>query len=316
MGKIQVAKAKLSFKDIFPTCQDLYNNIFFSGLNYNDLYPKIQKACNDFSGKFSYKITPSLSFYSTCYKLGFYLYYIKNKSEDDRKPYCNFFIYELKREVKNKKPKFEKFDKVHEELINAYKGVGLMGLDVCKEYILLMEDHIYEMFRMFDELYKYFKNLKRNKNDTQRHVRSCVNKYEDIIKKDKKQFNNTIDEELDKFKRDFHEYLQGKITYKCENELLNCTLMIPPKKITKAEALSGDTASPVTWTSTGVLFFAVLLIIFIHTAYGLCLRRRRKKLKNMCNRKNKKHYELMNLFEEEQKNIIQNKYNILYNSVD
>ncbi|GAW84176.1 variable surface protein [Plasmodium gonderi] len=306
MGNSQVAKAEVSFS---PHYSSAVNG-------------QIGASCNAFNNTFQHKSKNYwTNFTPPCQYLVRYLHEIKDKSEYDRKPYCNFFIYELKREVKNKNPNFQRFDKVHEELIKSYKNTGVNGLDVCKEYVSLMDDNVYDMFNLFDELYKDFKEFKNQNKHKDNYFYSCVKKYEEIINKYKEKnnkFNNTIEDELEKFKCDFHTYLQDKNTYTCEEVKSNCSLMIPPKCRTNVEELSGDTASAVTWTSTGFLFFAILIIIFILYNYTACssyLRPRKRKLKNIRNRKYKKHYELMNLFEESRKNKIKNKHNILYNSV-
>ncbi|GAW84495.1 variable surface protein [Plasmodium gonderi] len=317
MGNTQVSKTLLTFKDIFPTCKSLYNNILHQGINQN-VIKKIGLVCNSFSNTYTPNALTYNSFYSTCQKLGLYLHELKNMKEDKRKPYCNFYIYELKREAKNKSPIVVSFDDLHKKLIDAYSISGVRIPDVCKEYVSKMNDDVFDIFEMFDKLYDDFKNFKNQKTTMQDYVRLFVIKYDKILEKNKNINNNTIFEELDKHKREFDEYKQRN-PYACGNDLLNCSLMIPPINTTKAEALSGDTASSVTWTSTGVLFFAIFIIMFIlynYTAFGSYFLRRRRKLRNKWYTKNKKHYELMKLYEQSQKNIIQNKHNILYNSVD
>ncbi|GAW84293.1 hypothetical protein PGO_002160 [Plasmodium gonderi] len=126
-----------------------------------------------------------------------------------------------------------------------------------------MNNDVYNIFKLYDNLYKDFKELKEKKNDMEGGVSSCVNIYEEIINNNRKGDYSSIQEEMDKFRDHFHIYLKGISTYKCKPGLLNSSLMIPPKNITKAEAISGDTASSVMWTSTGLLFFAILIIIFI-----------------------------------------------------
>ncbi|GAW84319.1 variable surface protein [Plasmodium gonderi] len=311
------AKAELYFKDIFPKCKDYYNSILHLGIS-KYIEDKVHKACNDFNSTFQPNHDVWYSFYQPCIKLGLYLHEVKNKNIYDRIPYCNFFIYELKREVKNKSPKIEKFDDVYEELLKLYNKDDVIIPNVCKEYVSLMNDPVYKIFKMFDELYGHFKDLNKEKYDKFSHVKLCAEKYQEFLEQDNKKYNNSFHEELDKFKEKFHKFLATEPKYKDNNELLNYFLMTPPKKEIKAETLLGDTKTTVKWTSTGVLFFAILIIIFIlynYSAYGSYLRLKKRKIKNLRNRKNKKHYELMNLFEGSQKNIIQNKHNILYNSV-
>ncbi|GAW84291.1 variable surface protein [Plasmodium gonderi] len=303
----------LSFKDIFPTCQHLYYSV--NSMYNTAIKKKLEAACNKFNQDFSSNTLWYNNLTFVCLDLGLYLYKIKDKRENDRKPYYNFFIYELKRLVryKNLNRKINSFVKLHEEIKNAYKNAGLENIDVCNEYVSLMDDHlVYEIFEMFDKLYKNFKyfNVVINKDQ---YVKECLKAYEKIIEKDKKDYNNFVQKELHIFKSNFHDYLL-KNPYKCDDKLLNHSLMTPPEIRITAEELSGDIAPPVTWTSTGVFLFCN--INSYYTAYGSYLRPRKRKLKNMWKRKNKKHYELMNLFEQSQKNIIQNNHNILYNSVD
>ncbi|GAW84086.1 variable surface protein [Plasmodium gonderi] len=316
----EVAKVQISFKDIFPTCQDNYNISTFEALKKNKhlYHTKIEPACKNISRKFTPGARGNNTFHTSCDKLGYYLYKIKGKNEKNRKHYCEFFIYELKREVKNKVYNIPKFVDVYNQLMNAYKDAKLEDIDVCNEYVSLMDDELlYQIFEMFDKLYKNFKYLKNENRDKDKNLNECVKVYDEIIKKDKKEYNNFVQNELEKFKSDFHKYLR-KISYNTEDKLLTSSLMISPEKI-RAEKISGNIASPVTWTSTIVLFFAILIIIFIvynYTSFGSYFLRRRRKLRNKWYTKNKKHYELMNLFEESQKNIIQNKHNILYKPAD
>ncbi|GAW84478.1 variable surface protein [Plasmodium gonderi] len=307
----------LSFKDIFPTCKDLYHkNSSQNGLSH--INGKIKTPCNNFDNSFRSNKQHNYNLVPDCTKFGPYLYKIKDYSEDKRKPYCNFFIYELKRLVRNKNPKFKKFDELYKKLIETYETADVKGLDICNDYISLMNDTVYDIFEKFDKLYYNFKDLRSEKNNKHVYVNECVKKYEELIKLDKTKINSTIKEELDKFKSDFHNYLRVSEN-KYEVELLNSSLGKLDTSATTAEALSGGTTYSVTWTSTGVLFFAILIIIFIvynYTAYGTYLRPGKRKLKNMWNKKNKKHDELINFFERTQKNIIQNKHNILYNSVE
>ncbi|GAW84675.1 variable surface protein [Plasmodium gonderi] len=258
MGNTQVSKAQLSFKDIFPRCKTYYNSITYN-MNGGRVQIALKGPCNDISAEFTPDKYVYNVFYVPCEKLYFYLHELKNMKEDTRKPYCNFYIYELKREARNKSPKVNSFDDLHKKLIDAYSKTGVRIPDVCKEYVSIMNDDVYEIFKMFDELYDHFKSLKHVRQNREQYVKLCVQTYEKFSEIDKTKFNNTIDEELDRFKREFNSY---------------------------------------------------------YTAYGSYLRPRKRKLKNMWNTKNKKHYELMNLFEQSHKNIIQNKHNILYNSVD
>ncbi|GAW84344.1 variable surface protein [Plasmodium gonderi] len=308
MSDAEVVKVEISFKDIFPTCQDNYNNYFFEReFHRSAVYSKISKACNDISVKFTPGARWNNTFYTSCDKLGYYLYKIKDKSDKDRMNYCKFFIYELKREANNKVRNIKTFDDVHNELIKAYRSEGLHGLGVCKEYISLMYDPLLlEIFKKFDELYKNFKYLKIN-NNKNTYAEKCVYKYDEISRTKKNVHENFVQKELDIFKREFHKYKQRN-PYECDDNLLSRSLMIPPKSMINANALLRDIDSPVTWTSAGVLFF--------YTAYGSYLRPRRRMLKDMQYRKAKKHYELMNSFEQSQKNIIKNKHDILYNTAE
>ncbi|GAW84238.1 variable surface protein [Plasmodium gonderi] len=226
MGNTIVTKAELSYKDIFHICKDLYNSLLYNMFKTH-VYSKLKKECNVFNQRVQHDPHPNYNFTSPCEKHGLYLHEIKHKkSENYRKPYCNFYIYQLKRELKHKIPKIYRFDEAHDQLINVYKKSGVHIPDVCKEYVSLMEDN-------------------------------------GLIKPDKITLNNnTIQEELDKFRRDFHEYPLGN-TYKYEDELLKSSLGKVDISATTAEALSGDSTNSVTRTSTGVLFFAILIIIFI-----------------------------------------------------
>ncbi|GAW84232.1 variable surface protein [Plasmodium gonderi] len=318
MGNTQVSKAQLSFKDIFPRCKTYYNSLTYN-MNGGRVQIALKGPCNDISAEFTPDKYVNNVFYVPCEKLGLYLHELKNMKEDTRKPYCNFYIYELKREARNKSPKVNSFDDLHKKLIDSYSKTGVRIPDVCKEYVSIMNDDVYEIFKMFDELYDHFKSLKHVRQNREQYVKLCVQTYEKFSEIDKTNFNNIIDEELDRFKREFNSYLQKEPICRGDNASANCFLGNLGINAITPEALSGDTASPMTWTSTGILSFAIIIIIFIvykYTAYGSYLRPRKRKLKNMWNRKNKKHYELMNLFEQSHKNIIQNKHNILYNSVD
>ncbi|GAW84343.1 variable surface protein [Plasmodium gonderi] len=316
MGTSQGWKAEFSIKDIFTTCRDFYHNYAYFIATYREINKNIGNVCNRIRDKYGRNHDGNNSFFGPCTKLAYYLHRIKPIKENERIHYCNFFMYELNLEVKNKVKTEYSIDTVHDALVKEYQGVGVDVRDVCKGYVSKMDDDVIDIFTKFHDLYFNFKYLKINYNNRLRideYVNKCVNIYEEIIRKEKKAYNNFVQKELDIFKREFHKYKQ-KNPFKCDDKLMNHSLIIPP--VNESYALIGDIDSPVTWTSTGVLFFAILIIIFIYTAYGSYLRPGKRKLKYMWNRKNKKHYELMNLFEESQKNIIQNKHNILYNSVD
>ncbi|GAW84294.1 variable surface protein [Plasmodium gonderi] len=319
MGNTQLSKAQLSFKDIFPEVKSYYHSLLYLMIQ-SPVNRALKQPCNDISAEFTPYAILNNVFSTSCIKLGLYLHELKNRKEDTRKPYCNFYIYELKREARNKSPNVNSFDDLHKKLTDASSKTDVLIPDVCKEYVSIMNDDVYEIFKMFDELYDNFKSLKdKKKNNKDQYVKLCVETYDKFSKIDKTKFNNTIDEELDKFKREFNSYLQKEPICKGDNASENCFLGNLGISAITVEALSGDTLSPVTWTSTGILFFAIIIIIFIvykYTAYGSYIRPRRRKLKNIWKRKNKKYYGLMNLFEQSQKNIIQNKHNILYNSVE
>ncbi|GAW84289.1 variable surface protein [Plasmodium gonderi] len=173
------------------------------------------------------------------------------------------FFPHLKREEKNKIPIVESFDDIHEKLINAYKDIGVKIPDVCKEYVSLMNDDVFDIFEIFDKLYDDFKNLKQKKGDKCNYVEKCAKKYEELSEIDKKEYKNIVQEEIDNFKLIFHEYFSNEGTCKITNELMNYYLMKPSENAIKAEALLGDTASPVTWTNAGIIFIAIIIFIFM-----------------------------------------------------
>ncbi|GAW84494.1 variable surface protein [Plasmodium gonderi] len=317
MGNSHGVKAELSFKDIFPKLKDYYDSLFYN-MRTGPVSSGLYGPCNNINNRFKPSANTWNSFYQPCVKLGLYLHELKNRKEDTRKPYCNFYIYELKREAMNKAPNIKSYDDLHNQLINAYKNVSVGIPDVCKEYVSFMNDDVYNIFAMFKELYDHYNKFQRDSNNCE-YVKKCAEKYKEFSHKVKYDYKNIVQEELDEFKLKFHKLLEQQPNCKNTSELLNSSLGKVDASATRSEALLGHIESPVTWTSTGFLFFAILVIMFIlynYTAYGSYLRPRRRMLKNIRNRKYKKHYELMKLYEQLQKNVIQNKHSISYNSVE
>ncbi|GAW84477.1 variable surface protein [Plasmodium gonderi] len=155
----------LSYKDVFPICRELYYNILYKGIN-KGIKSKLETDCNNFNRTHRQNGFPDYNLATNCLDLDLYLYKIVDYSEHVRKPYCNFFIYALKQLVRKKDPKYiERFDQLHDKMINEYNNVSVTGLGVCKEYVLKMNDDIYKIFEMFDELYGYFKYFQKDSNN-------------------------------------------------------------------------------------------------------------------------------------------------------
>ncbi|GAW82024.1 variable surface protein [Plasmodium gonderi] len=338
-------KHKFDFSDIYHNCVEGYNWSFLS--NYNTVAQELTTLCSYFNN--SIYGSCKGNFFQRCQLVTYYLYYIKNN-----KSYacCIYFYYKLKDLLNNYGCKCNNLKNCYDEMVSLSKNSRLVNhisllFSQCSDYPFHLDDEIFLLiFKKMDEAYYNLKEFTKYKqpqvskfldfNQGMEYLRSCQDKYNYGFEKVLTYFNKSIKDYLEGLDKN-NSFVKAFFSYDYISRYITGELSVVDIK-PQIQAITGqyigrdtnthtirDTSTDTntdngTQISTVVTFsfFAILLYMFIlykYTSLGSYLQPKTMWLRKIMKRKNKKHMNQLDSYENMYNESNDKQYKIAYRSI-
>ncbi|GAW83906.1 variable surface protein [Plasmodium gonderi] len=276
------------FNGIFPTSIENFNVIEDKiGRNYET--DTFFTACIKINSEFNIW---GDSFHSICVVLSNYLDSIKEKETRDIKPYCKYFNYVLKSELKNYKTSCNGEKLCYQKMMEIYKHYKKVDMDKCKDDIIDLTDDIFTILNYLNSLYNYLKKLKNNSSICN-FGSSCFNNYKDFLHKCKSIQNNSLQELQKIVEKEYKPYIH------MNHDVLDASKHMHSSPYASEHAHSFYSISARKYTPS-----------------RLYLQQRIRKLKELWNKKRKKKFTLISSFDCKYEEYIDKGLDISYNVLE